>query len=136
MRRSELVALDVADLKFNERSVRVTIRRSKTDQQGAGATIAVPAGRRLMPVDALRTWLDRAGITEGAVFRQVSNNGRRLLAGRLSDRGVARVVKARVSKTKYDSSCIPSFRFSYIEGKGSRGRLGVDAKAQANLPDV
>ncbi len=33
-------------------------------------------------------------------------------------------------------SCIPSFRFSYIEAKGLRGRLGVDAKAQANLPDV
>ncbi len=34
------------------------------------------------------------------------------------------------------TSCIPSFRFSYIEAKGLRGRLGVDAKAQANLPDV
>ncbi len=34
------------------------------------------------------------------------------------------------------SSCIPSFRFSYIEAKGLRGRLGVYAKAQANLPDV
>ncbi len=36
----------------------------------------------------------------------------------------------------HDTSCIPSFRFSYIEAKGLRGRLGVDAKAQANLPDV
>ncbi len=34
------------------------------------------------------------------------------------------------------ASCIPSFRFSYIEAKGLRGRLGVYAKAQANLPDV
>jgi site-specific recombinase XerD len=102
MRRSELVALDVTDLQFTERSVQVTIRRSKTDQDGVGEVIAIPAGRRLMPVDALRTWLDRAGITTGAVFRKVSSNGKRLLPGRLSDRGVARVVQARFRNAKYD----------------------------------
>ncbi len=36
-RRSELVALDVADLVWDEQGLRVTIRRSKTDQEGAGA---------------------------------------------------------------------------------------------------
>ena len=33
-RRSELVALDVADLQFCDGGLRVTIRRSKTDQEG------------------------------------------------------------------------------------------------------
>lgn len=102
MRRSELVALNVADFQFTEQSVQVTLRRFKTDQNGVGKVIAIPTGRWLMPVDALRTWLDRAGITTGAVFRQVSSNRRRALPGRLSDHGVARVVQARFRNAKYD----------------------------------
>jgi integrase len=39
-RRSELVALDVADLQWEENGLRVTIRRSKTDQEGGGAVVA------------------------------------------------------------------------------------------------
>jgi hypothetical protein len=38
-RRSELVALDVTDLEFCDGGMRVHIRRSKTDQEGAGDTI-------------------------------------------------------------------------------------------------
>ena len=53
MRRSELVALDVADIQVEPRGVRVTMRRSKTDQTGKGATIGVPAGKRLKPVKTL-----------------------------------------------------------------------------------
>jgi len=43
-RRSELVALDVADLEETEDGLRVTIRRSKTDQRGRGVTIAIIRG--------------------------------------------------------------------------------------------
>src|SRR5579862_2218596 len=43
-RRSELVALDVTDLDFCDGGLRVHIRRSKTDQDGAGNTIAIVAG--------------------------------------------------------------------------------------------
>ena len=40
-RRSELVALDIADLEFCDSGLRVVIRKSKTDQEGQGATIAI-----------------------------------------------------------------------------------------------
>jgi hypothetical protein len=40
--RSELVALEVDDLGFDSEGVVLTIRRSKTDREGAGATVAVP----------------------------------------------------------------------------------------------
>lgn len=43
-RRSELVALDVADLKFQTEGLLVTLRRSKTDQEGEGRYIAIPHG--------------------------------------------------------------------------------------------
>jgi hypothetical protein len=41
-RRSELVALDVADLAWENDGLRASIRRSKTDQEGQGAVVAVP----------------------------------------------------------------------------------------------
>jgi site-specific recombinase XerD len=43
-RRAELVALDVGDLEFCESGMRVHIRRSKTDQEGTGNTIAIVSG--------------------------------------------------------------------------------------------
>jgi hypothetical protein len=60
-RRSELVALDVADLAWEDKGLRVTIRRSKTDQEGVGAVVAVPEGRRLTPLLHLRAWLVFSG---------------------------------------------------------------------------
>ena len=49
LRRSEIAALDVSDVARAPEGLRVTIRRSKSDQEGAGAVIAIPAGRRLKP---------------------------------------------------------------------------------------
>jgi site-specific recombinase XerD len=45
-RRSELVALEVADLAETPDGLRVTIRRSKTDQEWQGAEVAIPRGYR------------------------------------------------------------------------------------------
>lgn len=102
MRRSEIVALDVADLLRAPEGLRVTIRRSKGDQEGLGATIAIPAGRRLKPVRHLDAWLERAGISEGPLFRRLSQCGTRVLAGRMSDRSVAEIVKARAKAAGLD----------------------------------
>ena len=44
LRRSELVALNVADIEETETGLLVMIRGSKTDQEGAGATIAIARG--------------------------------------------------------------------------------------------
>jgi site-specific recombinase XerC len=69
-RRSELVALDIADLEFCAGGVRVCIRKSKTDQEGFGATIAVARGSIACPVDALRIWIKEAGILDGHADRK------------------------------------------------------------------
>lgn len=86
-RRSELVALEVSDVEFVQEGLKVTIRRSKTDQEGHGVTIGLPIGRNAAtcPVRTLRAWLDAAGITEGPLFRKIDrhgNVGARALAGR------------------------------------------------------
>lgn len=45
-RRSELARLTVADLEFVSEGVIVTLRRSKTDQEGAGAVKGIPSGAK------------------------------------------------------------------------------------------
>nr|WP_244276346.1 site-specific integrase [Methylobacterium indicum] len=75
-RRSELVALDVADLREDPEGLRVLVRRSKVDQEARGYEKPIPFGRFIRPVALLRDWLDAAGITEGPVFRPVSRSGR------------------------------------------------------------
>jgi len=102
-RRSELVALDVADLAWEDKGLRVTIRRSKTDQEGQEAVVAVPEGRRLTPLLHLRAWLDFAGITEGPVFRPLWKGGR-LRDARLSDHADARIVQARAAAAGLEPS--------------------------------
>ena len=46
LRRSELVGLDVEDLDFTSAGLVVTLRRSKTDQDGGGRRVGVPYGSR------------------------------------------------------------------------------------------
>ena len=75
-RRSELVALDVEDLREDKDGIRILVRRSKTDQEGRGIEKAIPHGRFIRPVLLLREWLEASGITEGPVFRPVSRSGR------------------------------------------------------------
>ena len=93
-RRSELVALDVQDLQSTAEGLIVAICRSKTDQEGEGQTVGIPRGRRIetCPVEAFTTWLVAAGIETGPIFRPIDRHGR-ILARRLSDRGVARIVQ-------------------------------------------
>ena len=76
-RRSELVALTVADIEFCDDGAKVTLIRSKTDQEGQGRVVAVPHGSnpQLCPVNALRNWLTAAGIADGSLFREVDRHG-------------------------------------------------------------
>ena len=61
-RRSELVGLDVGDMSFGDDGIEVTIRWSKTDQEGLGRKMRIPYGGRprTCPVRAVRDWIDFA----------------------------------------------------------------------------
>jgi len=100
-RRSELVALDVDDVEETAGGLVVTIRRSKTDQEGAGRRVGIPYGGRHCPAHALHAWLAAAGIAEGALFRRFDRQGR-LLPLRLSDKGVARLVQRQAAALGLD----------------------------------
>jgi integrase len=97
MRRSELVALDVEDLNLVEQGARILIRRSKTDQTGAGQEVAIPHCRHLKPLAALQAWLHQSGISEGPIFRPVRRGGY-VLPTRLSSHAVALIIKKWAAK--------------------------------------
>jgi site-specific recombinase XerD len=90
LRRSELVALTVADVERAGDGVVLHIRRSKTDQEGQGA---LPNGRKLQPVEALDAWLEAAAITEGSILRRVMKGGR--LGHALTTQSVALVPRGQ-----------------------------------------
>jgi integrase len=92
-RRSELIALDVADLSFTDDGLEITLRRSKTDQESEGRKVGIPFGStpETCPVRSLRAWLEASAATEGPVFREVTRHGRS--KGRLTAQSVALAVK-------------------------------------------
>jgi integrase len=104
-RRSELVALDVEDLDFQRAGLAVTLRRSKTDQEGEGRKVGIAPGENAAtcPVRALEAWLKHAEIESGAVFRAVTRHGR-IGAARLSPQSVALVVKKYAAAVGKDPS--------------------------------
>jgi site-specific recombinase XerD len=100
-RRSELVALHVDDVEIFAAGALVHVRRSKTDQEGEGETIAIPRGQMLKPVDALEAWLKAANITAGPIFRPIAK-GDRIGKKALSDRSVAEIVKRYAARAGLD----------------------------------
>jgi len=105
-RRSELVGIDVEHLRFEADSVIVRIPRSKTDQAGQGADVALPRMRgaetgpagSACPVAALEAWLRRAKIRRGPVFRRITAAG--TIEDRLTGDGVYKILKARAAAAK------------------------------------
>lgn len=81
----------------------VRIRRSKTDQVGVGQTVTVPNGKSIRPVSRLRSWLERAQVSEGHLFQTMKRGGRP--TGRpLHHSDIARLVKHYAKTIGLDSS--------------------------------
>lgn len=97
LRRSELVAVDVRDLRFVPEGMLVRVA-STGDESLAIAHGAAPDR---CAVHAMTAWLERAEIHDGPVFRRV-RAGDNLTDERLSDKAVARIVKARAHEAGLD----------------------------------
>jgi len=132
LRRSELVALDIGDLEFVEEGLIITIRRSKTDQEGKGYKIGIPSSAdTLCPVEAVKTWIFRMsekGLPPGDplfVKLGIPAVGRwwHPPAGRLSARMVSAIVKryAGYAGMRSDLYSAHSLRRGLATEAGARG---------------
>jgi site-specific recombinase XerD len=121
-RRSELVALDVADLEETEEGMRVSIRRSKTDQEGKGEVIAIVRGSVNCPVKAVKNWLQAISITEGPMFRPVTKGGK-VGNSRLTDKTVVSIIKTYARRLGLNEADFSghSLRSGFLTSAARRG---------------
>jgi|SRR5208337_4393327 len=120
-RRSELVALDCQDIEQCETGIKITIRHSKTDQEGQGVTIGIARGSIACPVAALEAWRDAAGITTGPLFRSIHKGGK--VGARLTDQSVSDIVKTHAERVGLDPALFAghSLRAGFLTSAAKRG---------------
>jgi len=93
-RRTELISIDFEDLEFVAEGLKITIKRSKTDQFGEGMTKGLPYfdNEIYCPVTNLKKWLEISKIKSGPIFRRFSK-GLSLTDKRLTDQSVVLLMK-------------------------------------------
>jgi len=103
-RRNEIVSIDYDDLDFVPEGLKISIRRSKTDQFGEGFIKALPYfdNSQYCPVVSLKKLLDLSKINTGPVFRRLIK-GSKLSENRLTDQTVALLIKKYINLAGIDN---------------------------------
>ena len=93
-RRTELISIDYEDLDFVKEGVKITLRKSKTDQFGEGMIKGLPyfTNEKYCPVTSLKNWINLSKIKNGPVFRRFAK-GSILTDHRLTDQSVVLIIK-------------------------------------------
>jgi site-specific recombinase XerD len=93
-RRNEIVSLDFEDLEFMQEGLKISLKRSKTDQFGEGSVKGLPYfdSSQYCPVVSIRKWIEISKINSGALFRRFTK-GSKLSDNRLTDQTVALLIK-------------------------------------------
>jgi integrase len=104
LRRSNLAALDLADVVQRPEGLVLHIARSKTDQAGAGRRLGVFRGkhRATCPVRAFAAWVLERGDWAGPLFCRLSKPGDAVIRKRLSGDAVAELVQAAAKRAGLD----------------------------------
>ena len=101
LRRSELVALQVVDMKIDMGgSASLLVRRGKTDTRGAGATLYLHRDS----VTLVRAWLAGSGISSGRLFRSVRRDGD--VGEALDESQVPRIFKAMAGRAGFSAQMV------------------------------
>ena len=131
-RRSEVVGLDRGDVEHVRQGLVVTLRRSKTDQEGAGRKIGLPHGRtRYCPVAALDAWFGLSGIEVGPIFRPIDRHAH-IHPERLSGDAVSGVIRERLAAAGIDSTGFSghSLRAGFATSATQAGVSTIKIRAQ------
>jgi integrase len=134
LRRSEIVNLDVGKNDTPDSGGWIEVL-----DDGAVLTLNAKTGWREVeigrgsselscPVHALQQWLHFAKIDFGPVFVRTSRDGKRALEARLSDKHVARLIKASVLKSGIRSDLPDAERLTLFSGHSLRAGLASSAE--------
>lgn len=119
LRVSEVVAINVADLKEKT----LTLRSSKSDQEGTGESLYVCDTTR----NVLERYRERADITDGAMFRHI-RRGDNIQTNRITAHSARRIIKKRAVDAGVDG---------FISGHSLRVGSAVSlAQAGATVVDM
>ena len=119
LRISEVVAVNVGDLKGST----LTLRSSKTDQEGTGETLYVCEKTR----ELLKQYREDTGITRGAVFRHIRRGGH-VQSDRLTTVSARRIIQKRAQVAGVEG---------FISGHSLRVGSAVSlAQASATVVDM
>ena len=93
-RRTEIISIDYEDLDFVTEGLKITIRKSKTDQFGEGMVKGLPYFNNNIycPVLNLKKWLEISKINSGPIFRRFTKS-LSLTHKRLTDQSVVLLMK-------------------------------------------
>jgi site-specific recombinase XerD len=101
-RRSEICNLTLDDLEETPDGLKVHLKYSKGDQFGQGQIVALPHGRKMGVISALKDYLKTAQIYNGFVFRSIAKGGN-VIGTQLTPLSVALIVKKYITATGYNS---------------------------------
>ena len=93
-RRSEIISIDYEDLEFVTEGLKITLKKSKTDQFGEGMIKGLPylENELYCPVHNLKKWLHISNIKSGPIFRRFIK-GSKISTNRLTDQSIALLIK-------------------------------------------
>ena len=103
-RRNEIVSLDFDNLEFVNEGLKITLKRSKTDQFGESSIKGLPYSNNsnYCPVISLTSWIKVSKINSGPLFRRFIR-GSKLSESRLTDQTVALIIKKYLKLAGLDS---------------------------------
>jgi integrase len=102
LRRSEIVSLEFEDLiiNSNDGSVKLKLRKSKTDPDGMGKWLYLSKGTQV----ALKNWINLSDLKTGKIFRSISSAGK--IKSTLNISQIARIYKKLASRSLVDPDTI------------------------------
>ncbi len=131
-RGSEVLHLDLEDIRFVAAGMTLWQGFSKTDQSAEGRLVAINAGKGTLtnPVRALQDWIDMRGSWPGPLFVRMGPNGewtrKRLVSGSAI---VNRIVKDGLRRIQVDPA-------NYGSHSNRAGMITASAENGADLPSI
>ena len=99
-RRSELTSMQVEDLFVTKNSIKINLKKSKTDQEHIGQWLHINKNS----FKSIKSWISQSKITEGKLFRGIKSN--KMLNAKLTDGQINRIYKKYAKLTHQNHKLI------------------------------